>query len=162
MAIKKKLKIEKGISLIELLVVIFIIVITLTSLLGIAAFSLRISTLMRETAQSNNLAQETMEAVRNFRDGKTWDTDGLGTLTAGVAYYPKKTTDIPPKWQLIQGEETIDSFKRKVVFLNAQRDADDNIVESGGTADPNTKKVTVTVFWKEKEVEIITYLTNWK
>jgi len=153
---------KKGVSVIEILIVVTIIVIALTALLGVVTFSLRISTLMKETTRANNLAQETIEAVRNFRDGTIWNTGGLGTLTPGVAYYPKKSTDIPPKWQLIQGEEQIDGFLRKVVFLNVQRDANDNIVESGGTNDPNTKKAAITVSWKEKKVEIVTYLTNWK
>jgi len=46
------------------------------------------------------------------------------------------------------------------------RDSNSNIVESGGTNDPNTKKVTVTVSWEERgrdhKLEIFTYLTNWK
>jgi len=62
---------------------------------------------------------------------------------------------------LIQGEEDVNSFTRKVVFENTFRDATDNIVETGGINDPNTKKATVTVSWQEKQLEIITYFTNW-
>ncbi len=153
---------KKGASIIEILIVIAIIVIALVTLLGVATFSLSISISMKETIKANNLAQETIEAVRNFRDGTIWNIDGLGTLNTGVSYFPQKTADNPPKWQLIQGEEIIDNFKRKVVFSNVQRDTNDNIVESGGTNDPNTKKLTATVSWKDKKVEIITYLTNWK
>lgn len=157
---------KKGISIIEILIVIAIIVIALSSLLGLIAFSLRISNLTKETAQANNLAQETMEAVRNFRDGTDWDTDGLGFLTAGISYYPQKSGDNPPKWELVSGEEIIDGFTRKVVLDGVYRDAsdNDNIVETGGTSesDPNTKKLTTTISWKDKEVEIITYLTNWR
>ena len=153
---------NKGISVVEILVIIAIIGIAFASLLGLATFSLKASTSIKETTQAKNLVEETIEAVRNFRDGTNWDTDGLGTLTAGVAYYPQKTADIPPQWQLIQGEEQIDSFTRKVIFTNVQRDGNDNIVETGGTNDPDTKKVTVTVSWENKKVEIVTYLTNWK
>jgi len=153
---------QKSAFIIEILIVIAIIFIALTSLLGVATFSLRISTLMKETTQANNLAQETMEAVRNFRDGTSWNIDGLGTLTPNVAYYPKKSADTPPKWTLIQGEEETSGFIRKVVFNDVMRDANDNIVESGGTNDPNTKKATVTVSWRDKKVEIVTYLTNWR
>jgi len=153
---------QQGISIVEILVIIAIIGVALGSLLGLATFSLKASTSIKETSQANSLAQETMEAVRNFRDGTTWDSDGLGTLTAGVAYYPQKTADTPPKWQLIQGEETVDGFTRKIFFEDVQRDSNDNIVETGGTNDPDTKKVKVTVSWGGKEVKIITYLTNWK
>jgi len=140
----KNQKFVKGISIIEILIVIAIIVIALSSLLGVAAFSLRISTLMRETSQANNLTQETIEAVRNFRDGTDWNKNGLGTLTTGVSYYPQKSTDTPPKWQLVQGEETTDGFTRKVVFEKVFRDTNDNI-SSSGTEDPNTRNATITV-----------------
>lgn len=155
---------KAGISIIEILIVIAIIVTALISLLGLITFSLRISTLIKETVQANNLAQETVEAVRNFRDGTEWDTGGLGTLTPGISYYPRKTTDSPPKWELVLGEETVDGFTRKVVFDEVYRDAteNDDVVETGGTADPNTKKIITTISWKDKEVEIVTYLTNWR
>lgn len=153
---------KKGISIIEILIVIAIIAIALSSLLGLIAFSLRISNLTKETAQANNLAQETVEAVRNFRDGTGWDTDGLGVLATSTAYHPDKSGDVPPKWQLILGEETVDYFARKVIFDEVHRDANDNIVETGGTLDPNTRKITTTISWKDKEVEIIAYLTNWR
>lgn len=162
MAIGRKFKNKKGISIIEILIVIFIIVVALSSLLGVAAFSLRNSILMKETFLANNLAQETIEQVRNFRDGTIWNTDGLGALTTDIAYHPEKSADIPPKWTLIQSEEEIDGFIRKIVFNNVTRDANDNIVESGGTNDPNTKKVTVAISWKDKKIEMITYFTNWK
>lgn len=154
---------KKGIFLIEILIVIAIITITLASLLGLATFSLMTSNLLKETNQAQNFAQEAAEAVRNFRDGTSWNTDGLGTLdTTGTTYYPKKTIDNPPKWQLVQGVEIINGFTRKVIFDSVQRDTNDNIVGSGGVNDPDTRKVTITVSWKNKKVEIITYLTNWK
>ena len=153
---------KKGISIIEILVVIAIIAIALIGLLGLITFSLRISTLMKETVQANNLAQETIEAVRNFRDGTDWNTNGLGTLNVGADYYPEKSGGDPPKWQIVAGEEIIDGFTRKVIFYQVNRDANDNIVEAGGTPDPNTKKVIAVISWKDKEIEIVTYLTNWR
>ena len=155
---------KKGISIIEILVVIAIIITALSSLLGLASFSLGVSTLIKQTNQANNLSQEVMEAVRNFRDGTSWDIDGLGKLATSTDYYPQATGS-PSKWQLVQGTENIDGFTRKVVFEDVMRDSNNNIVEAG-TYDPNTKKVIVTVSWKERgrdhESEIFTYLTNWK
>lgn len=156
---------KKGISIIEILVVVAIIAIAFSSLLGLASFSLGVSTLIKQTNQANNLSQEVMEAVRNFRDGTSWDTDGLGKLTTSIDYYPQATSS-PSKWQLVQGTENIDGFTRKVVFEDVMRDSNDKIVESGGDFDLNTKKVIVTVSWEERgrehKVEIINYLTNWK
>ena len=156
---------KKGISIIEILVVIAIIITALSSLLGLASFSLGVSALIKQTNQGNLLSQEVMEAVRNFRDGTSWDIDGLGKLATSTDYYPQATGS-PSKWQLVQGTENIDGFTRKVVFKDVMRDSNSNIVESGGTNDPNTKKVTVTVSWEERgrdhKLEIFTYLTNWK
>jgi len=132
--------------------------------LGLASFSLGVSTLIKQTNQANNLSQEVMEAVRNLRDGTSWDVDGFGKLATSTDYYPQATSS-PSKWQLVQGIETIDGFTRKVVFEDVMRDSNSNIVEAG-TYDPNTKKVIVTVSWKERgrehKLEIFTYLTNWK
>lgn len=163
---------KKGISIVEILVVIAIIGVALVSLLGLATFSLKASTLIKETTRANSLAQETIEAVRNFRDGITWDNDdpenkydGLGIVATGVAYHPEKSIDTPPKWMLIQEEEIVNGFSRKVVFEDVSRDADDNIEDSYNPAndDPDTRKVTAIISWKDnKKVEIVTYLTNWK
>ena len=153
---------KKGISVVELLVVIAIIGIILISFLGLIIFSLRASTLNQKIAQANFLTQETMEAVRSFRDGTIWDSDGLGILNVDVAYYPQKTADIPAGWALVEGEESRNGFIRKVIFETVYRDGNDNIAESG-IEDPNTKKVTVSVWWQKiHEVKLVTYLTNWK
>lgn len=162
MAINKNQKYNKGASIIEILVVIFIIAVAITGLLGLINFSLKTSILIKNTTKASEMAQETIEAVRSFRDNTIWDTDGLGTLTDGFNYHPEKSGSLPTVWTLVSGEEIINGFTRKVVFDLGHRDINDNIVESGGTADSNTKKVVVTVSWDSKEVEINTYLTNWK
>ncbi|MCH8741386.1 hypothetical protein IH779_00545 [Patescibacteria group bacterium] len=154
-------RIQKGVSVIEILVVIFILAVAFVGILGLITFSLKVSTLTKETTQAVNITQETFEVVRNFRDGKDWSTDGLGSLVMEVPYHPEKTIDIPPQWALIQGEEIIDGFSRKVVFKEVFRDGNDDIVETGGVLDPDTKKATVTVSWKDQEVEVATYFTNW-
>lgn len=162
------MKNQKGISIIEILVVIVIIGMALVGILSLTTLSLKASLSIKKNTQANALAQETLEAVRNYRDGTGWNFDdpenkydGLGVLTTGVAYHPEKSLDISPRWMLIQGEEDVYGFTRKVFFENTLRDATGNIVETGGINDPNTKKTIVTVSWQEKELEIITYFTNW-
>lgn len=153
---------QKGISVIEVLVAIAVLLISFIGIFGILVFSLQTSSSIRKTTLANFLAQETIEAVRNFRNGTTWNMDGLGTLTTEVAYHQEQTGDAPPQWTLALGEEIINGFSRKVIFESVDRDTNDNIVESGGTDDPETRKITVTVSWQDKNVEIITYLANWR
>ena len=158
----------------EILVVVAIIAIALTSLLGVLSFTINTSVLIKETNQANFLAQEAMEAVRNFRDGTVWDTDGLGVLEVNTAYHPERSGS-PLRWSFplppdsSNGEEIIDGFTRKVVFKKVSRDpttADIEKTYNSSHDDPDTRKVIVTVFWqfkgKEKNVELVTYLTNWK
>lgn len=162
---------KKGISVVEILVVAAIITFALVSILTLATFSLKTSILVEETTKAKNIADETMEAVRNFRDNIDWTNndlanqyDGLGIVSTGIAYHPEKSTDVPPKWMLLQGEEIIDGFTRKVVFENVSRDPitdDIEIIYVPANDDPETKKALVTVSWKNKKVEIISYLTNW-
>lgn len=161
MAIINNQKIIKGATIIEILIVIFIIVVALIGIFNLINLSLNASNLIKETTLANSLAQETMEAVRNFRDGTNWNSDGLGIILVNTNYFPQKS-GTPPKWQLVQGTETINNFTTKVIFNEVLRDGNKNIVESGGTNDPNTRKATVTVSWKNKEVKITTYFTNWR
>lgn len=157
---------SRGISIIEILVVIFIIAVSLSGLLGLVSLSLGASTSIKQNAKANSLAQETMEAIRNFRDGTTWDVDGLASLATMSFYYPEKSGDTPAKWQMVSGQEQIDGFTRKFALHQVERDANGNIVESGGVDDPDTRKATVFISWEEKgrshQISISTYFTNWK
>ena len=158
---KISIKKNKGFSIIEILVALFVIAVALSALLGLAAFSLKITNTLRETQQAGNFAQELMEITRNFRDGTSWAANGLGTLSVGSAYHPQQSGS-PAVWQFSPGQETEGIFSRKIVFDNIFRDADDNITLSGGSLDNNTKKATVTVWWKDKKIELVSYFTNWK
>lgn len=162
---------QEGVSIIEILVVCAVLIIGFSAILGLTTLSLKILNSVKETEQANFFAKEIMEQVRNFRDGIPWNQDdpqnkydGLGKAAIGVAYRLEKSTDALPKWQLLQGEENLDSgFRRKVVFEDVRRNSQtDNIETSGGYLDPNTKKATVTVSWKDKKIELVTYFTNWK
>lgn len=156
---------QAGSLIVEILVVIAIIAIALASLSELVVFSLGSSNLTGQNAQAAALAQETAEAVRNFRDGTSWNVDGLGKLATSTDYYPKATSS-PLKWQLVQGQETINNFTRKIIFSSVQRDINSNIVADGGVSDPETKKANISVSWAEKgrshQISINTYFTNWK
>jgi len=155
-------------SVIEILIVIFIIVVALIALSGLTTFSLKVSSSIKESALADNLARETIEAVRNFRDGTAWAADGLGTLSVDSSHphYPRlDTSTSPAKWTLPEGTETTSGFTRKVVFEKVSRNpANKNIeaVYNPANDDPNTRKAVITVSWKSKNFEVIVYFTNWK
>jgi len=153
---------NKGVSIVEILIVAAILAIALTSLSALAVLSLKANTLTSETAQANSLAQESMEAVRNFRDGTVWAASGLGALNLGDAnpYHPQKTGS-PAVWVLAPGAEALGIFTRKIIFERVFRDGNYNI-SSSGAQDPNTRKVRVIVFWRDKKIELTTYFTDWR
>ena len=164
---------SKGISIIELLVVIMIIGVAVSALISFATFSLKTASLFKQTTQASFLVQDALEALKNYRDNTGWSDDdplntydGLGVVSTGVPLHLELSGDTPPRWQLLLGQETLGIFTRDVVVESAERDTSDNIVASGGTLDLETKKVTVIVSWEDRgaarNLEIITYLTNWR
>jgi len=158
-------KLDKGFSIIEILISVFIIVIVFINFLGIIAFSLKSANFIKKTNEANFLAQEGIETVRSFRDATDWDIDGLGTLSTDVDYCPSLTIAAPPAWTMVLGAENIDIFNRKIVFQKVSRDPITNGIEPVYNAfndDPDTRKTVVTVSFGSKLVELTTYFTNWQ
>ncbi len=60
----------------------------------------------------------------------------------------------------IEREDQINGFFRTINFEQVYRDNNGNISEVG-ILDPETKKVVVVVFFDNKEIRLINYLTNW-
>ncbi|MDP2910555.1 MAG: prepilin-type N-terminal cleavage/methylation domain-containing protein [bacterium] len=155
---------NKGFSVIEIIIVIAIVAVGLINLLGVAVFSLKISAIIKQTSQADSLAKESIEAIRAFRDGTDWDSNGLSVFNTGSSnpYYPE--LDVGPVWKLTSGAEIIGAFTRKVIFEKVSRDGSGNIetVYNAGNDDPETRKIIATVSWSDRKVEIITYLTKCK
>lgn len=160
-------------TVIEVLVAVSVITTALAAFVALGAFSLGVSTRMRETAEALALAEEALEEVRNFRDNVSWNNDdlgnqydGLGVLAIGLAYHPALSGDTPARVMLAAGAETSGRFTRQVVFDAVRRDGSNNIVASGGTVDAGTKQATARVSWPSgsgtREVELVTYVMNWR
>ena len=149
----------------EALIAIMIITVALTSILSLATLSSIVTSIAKQTTQATLFVQDTMEALRNFRDGTDWNVNGLGTFSLNTAHYVEQIGS-PAQWQLVVGSEIIDGFTRSVQFQETRRDSvTKDIVETGGDLDPDTKRIVVEVSWTERgrshEVELVTYLTNW-
>jgi len=156
---------KKSFLVIEITIIIAIAALALSSLLQLTSFSMSAANLLSQTSRAEELLQETMESVRNFRDGTVWNSNGLGTLLISSDYFPQKSGS-PQVWQMTPGIETMGIYQRKVIFEQVLRDASSNIVQSGGIIDPNTKKIRAIISWTEKgrnhSLEIAAYLTNWR
>jgi len=156
---------QKGITVVEILTIIFIFGIGISSLFGLFTLGLKNTYRAQQTTKAIALAQEAMEAAINFRDTTEWATNGFGLLSLDTPYHPE-IQSATSGWQLVSGEEIIEQFTRKIVLQEVHRDVSGDIVSSGGAVDSNTKKVVVTVTWPEqginKEFKLTTYLTNWR
>ncbi len=146
----------------EIIVVIAVIVTAFSAILGFFVFESKTAERGRMRLGAIFLAQEAIEAIRNFRDNTTWTSGGVGSLTIGVDYHPVISGN---SWNIISDSEIINEFTRKIVVDRVYRDSNDNISDSG-TEDSNTRKVTVTISWTDRqrgtEESLITYITNWR
>lgn len=134
---------KKGIGAVEIVIGAAIISLVLLSV-GVAFNnSLKASRAIGKRAAANFLAQEGVEALRMLRDN---DWQNISGLSDGNNYYFSWSGG---SWSTSTQNVFIDgTFERKFTVLNAYRDGNDDIAASG-TLDNNTKKVTVSVSWRE-------------
>ncbi len=159
---KKNYKKRRGFGVVELIVVIFIIATALVSLMGLYNIFMKTREQTAKYIQATSLAQEEIEAARNIRDD-SWSN--ISSLSVETAYHLIETGS-PLKWSLSAGQEAINGFSRQVVLSKVYRDANDNIVTSGGTEDTGSRKITATVSWTKAgqsySINLFAYLTNWR
>lgn len=131
---------SRGVSLIEMVVVSAVLGTTMLYVLGGTRTAVQLSILAVERSQATALLEEGAEVVRFLRDS-AWSN--ISTKTVGTSYYPTFTGGT---WTLSTTPTTVEEFTRKVIFSTAYRDGS-NKLASSGTADANTRKVTVTTTW---------------
>ena len=147
---------QRGATLIEVLVAIALTGILFPALATalITAHAGRSTTIQQLRATS--LLKEGTEAVRSVRE-KGW----TNVATDGT-YHPVVSGSA---WALSSGTETLGGFTRQIVISTPERNAAGALVASGGTNDPSTKHVVVTVSWTTPYNGSITsdsYLTRWQ
>lgn len=148
---------KKGFSVIEVLLASAVFVLFSTGIVMVLLQSLILNRLGEEEAIANQYAVEGIEATRSIRNQSF---DALGnTQGTGISR-------LDGAWVFSGQNNVLDGkYQRVIEISDAERNGSD-IVESGGTADTDTKKVIVTVTWagpsQENSVVLITYLTRWK
>lgn len=145
--------------MVEVIIATSIVLVFLVALVGAYSLYLTISLSNIRKVEATFLAEEGVEAVRSIRD-QSWDQ--ITALLTGVDYWLVWTGS---GFEATTTSGYIDGiYDRRAVFDEVQRNSSSDIVLSGGTADPDTRKVTVTVSWREKNATttkvISTYLTN--
>lgn len=132
-----------GYSLMEILVSLGIGVILIGGTITVVQVALRNVQASREANQARILAQETMEILRTTAQG-SWHS--IFNLTKNSNF---RLTQVGATWSISAGTETgtINNirFERFFQISNVNRDGTGNIVTTGGTDDPNTQRIIVTV-----------------
>lgn len=139
-----KYKKTKGFSLVEIIIASSILLISVVSIFS--AFTLAVSTSAKNTAmvQATFLLEEGNEALRNMRDFSF--STYIASLDVDRSY---RLEWVNSHWQATTTNTFIDNkFDRSFTVNNVMRDASNNVVNSGGTIDPNIKNVLVVVSWK--------------
>ena len=134
-------KTDSGFFLIEVVVATALTATIIIFLLGLVQDTVKISQASLERTQASYLLEEGQEAVKTIRDDAWTNISSVGN---GVTQYLSWNGS---KWTFSSTDSPIDNFSRSVVFEAVSRDANDDIVTTGGTVDTRTRKVTVTVSW---------------
>jgi len=154
-----KIKSQAGLSIIEIIIAIALFVIISASSVGAVLGSFSTSRLGDEQNLANAIAAEGIEAVESIRNQDWFNlTNGSHGLTLSGSTW------------IFSGASDIDGsgkFTRVITISDISRDLNGDIVTSGGTVDPNTKKVVSTVSWdftptRNNSVVAEAYLTNWQ
>lgn len=155
---------SSGFLFLEIIVAIALISIAFITLLGVGFLVLRISNSIQTEAQADFLAKEEFEAVRNFRDGTTWATNGLGSASTGNGN-PYHLANNSGVWVLAPGAETKGIFTRQVIFDKVSRSPSTFYIEDTYNPSNNnddTRKVTIKISWQDRYLQYVSYITNWK
>ncbi len=156
-AVKKDL--EKGLTMVEVVIASAIILGTVLTLLGVHTLYLNVALGNAHSVKAAFLLEETLEVVRYLRDDSY--SAKVSTLSNSTNYGVVLNGTM---WQASTTSTSIDNFQRYFTLSPVSRDANRDIVSSGGTLDPNTKLVTASVSWAKNGAtttkSISTYITN--
>ena len=139
--------------MIEIVIAASIVSIAVFSLSSVFLVSSRLETQSSEKTRANFLAEEGIEAMRFLRD-KGW-SGNLAPLAVGTNYYLTFSTSTS-RWSVgVSNPGIIDNtYTRITTVENVYRNGSDDIVASGGTLDPNSKKINIVVLWANHGVNL--------
>ncbi len=138
MALLPQISRNAGVSLVELLLAVAIAGLVMPAIISgfISSRQGLVQQSQREIAVT--YYREAQEAVRSVREA------GWSAFAVNGTYYPRIVSGA---WKLTAGTQTIGDYTRNIVISDVQRNVAGQIVSSGGTYDPSTKKIVITVGW---------------
>lgn len=136
-------KTKSGQSLVELIVAMGLAVVLLPALLTGMVASREGKAQQIQRLRATAYMKEAQEAVRTVREGD--NGQGWSQFAQNGIYHP---TISGSTWTLAANAEVIDDYTRSIEIADVNRDDNGAIVLVGGSLDPSTKKITITVSWE--------------
>lgn len=151
-----------GMSILEVVLAIGIFAIFATPAIGVILQGFDSNRLAAEQTIATQFAAEGIEAVRSIKNqdfSSVVNTAATGVIRNGSNVWAFSGTN-----NTFSNQKT---YTRVIGIADVQRDAIGNIVSSGGTVDPLSKKVTSTVTWsfspgRLQTMTFVNYLSDWR
>lgn len=150
---------SKGSTLVEIILAIGMVVLILPASLENQILYSRSASSNINLTKASLLLEESVEVMK-FLSGNAWSS----TITPLVSDQPYYLEFSGSTWSISPTPNTIDSFTRTVILNDVYRTGNYNIDPNGmpgDILDPNTKKLTVTVSWTEKNTVLTRTLTTY-
>lgn len=148
-------KCQPGQLLIELLIALALLGIFTPALVGAIITARSGSTTSHVRQQATLKLTESAEALRSIRE------QGWGNISTPGNYHPVLTNGV---WSLQPNSIIEDGLSTTIAIANVFRNSSGAIVTTGGSQDPSTRAVTITVSWTEPQPGQVTssmYLTRY-
>src|SRR3989338_11104100 len=160
----KIVKTKLGVSVIELVLVTALFAIFAPAAVTTVVQTLRANRLGSEQTVATQFASEGIDAARSIKN-----QDFANLVNSACTGVVRTGSNV---WGFGGSNNTLfhntgDNYIRVITVSDVLRDGSGNIVASGGTVDPDSKKITSTVSWKvtpsrADSVIFVSYFTNWK
>ncbi|XOU94294.1 MAG: type IV pilus modification PilV family protein [Candidatus Kerfeldbacteria bacterium] len=147
---------NKGFSVIELMIAMTVFIMVVSGIMFLVLDAQSANRQGAERTKASLISQQGIEATysianqgwKNLVDG-TYGIDDTGMI-----------------WEWLGNSNVIDFFTRQIIIDSVYRDINGDIVETGGSIDFDSKKVTVKTIWdfttaRPSEVTVESILTNW-
>lgn len=146
----KIISFKKGVGLIEVIIGSSIIALTISVLLFVYVLVSRFAMNNISTLKAVQLGEETVEVLKFLRS-LSWQNQ-ISPLAIGTTYHPYFDTNYSPsRWTATTSNILLEDFYTvSFVLSSVYRDQSHNIVSSGGSLDSNSRKVNVSVSWRQE------------
>ena len=155
---------KSGFGMVEILVAVFIFSLILGSLIAASNSYLSSAADNLRSTEAAYLAEEGVEAVKIIRD-TGWAN--INAIPDNIDYYLyfNEASSTNKIWNATSTFSQSDqTFIRSFRLYSVYRDSNGRIITEGGTLDPNSKKVSVSVSWPSREgtttKNLYAYITN--